>query len=249
VRTSLRNAILLSTVAAALSLTATPVLGGSSGASDETIAEAGVIRKSDVPRDFESTASASRSRQTDRVAATIPECATYLKVSKTNRKLPRAESRDYSRADDNLSNTSTVYRNTAKAAAAVSDMKVAGTSECLTQLFKTRYDQVLAADPKLGSQVKSTRVVIGPAGDLPVVGSDLVGYSGGIEIILDDDTVQRLLLSYLAVRVDRVIIGYTVSSLLTPSGVSPSFAETIDSVIAATVGRTEKALDERSKRD
>jgi hypothetical protein len=220
-------------------LTIAVVAGPAAAASDAQIAKAGMIVASDVPSTWQSSPpDSSDDKELEELAAKIPGCKKYLAARKSNDRAARAESRDFSTGVEDLSNTVWVFASEKSAKKSFAAMTDSTIDDCLTELFKQALDEQTSSEPT----VRGVRVAIVQTDDLPAIGDDVIGYTGGAEFSMSNGTTQRLLLGNFTTRVGRSIITYALSGPAGPNGFSTSYNAAIDAAIGSTVERMEDAL-------
>jgi len=231
-------------VAGATAIAATLTIGAAiapagAASKDAQLAEEGVIVASDVPATWDSTPpDDSGDKALDKIAKSISGCKAYLAAKKTNDKAPNAESRDFTSGDEDLSNKVWVFPTEKAAKKAFAGMADETNADCIQDVFEEALDQQLGSDPSIAD----VRVAIVQTDDLPSLGDDIIGYTGGAEFTATDGSTERLLLVNVIIRVGRSLISYSISGPPAASGFSTSFNAAIDSAIGATITRMEDAL-------
>lgn len=223
------------TATATLATVATALPAGA--ASDSQIAKAGTVVQTDVGRDWTGAPQdESGNKLARKAAADYPQCKDYLLLDKSNQAQPKAASKDWTLDDQSISNKVFVYKSIPAASKAMTLAKGSTMGDCLTSTFQSVLGQQLKTSPQ-SANVTSFNAVIKAVADLPSMGDDVVGYSGGVQVNYKDGSVVQLLTGTAIVRVGRVLLAYTFSAPPTAT----DFATALDTSLANTVARTAKA--------
>lgn len=228
-------------VLAAAGITLAVGAGPAAAASDRQIAAAGIIVATDLPATWiASPPDISGDKQALARATKTPGCKDYVRFARANETTTKAASASYTLDDQVISNKSYVYEQPAaadRAMAAISGPTVGG---CLGRVFEQTIDAQLETNTKEQRAITGVNVIVAPV-DFQAVGDDTVAFEGAVTIALKDKSTQELLVGLLAVRIDRVVTTYSLS---TPPDTAAAVQNPFADAVSATLVRTARALQE-----
>ena len=170
--------------------------------SDKAILKAGVITKDDVPTGW--TSKKSSSSEPDR---SIKECkAIRTAIDNAKKKVPRAQSRDFSDPDTGGGTTaqSTVYafKDTTAAGKLFANFQATDAGTCL---------QKSLARTQLGKRANESPTV-SPITDLAGVGDESVGYELTLDVRVSGQATTAYI-DFIATRAGRAFVGFGFTNL------------------------------------
>lgn len=225
-------------------VTAGAVIAGTAGtaaaapasrSSDQQLAKAGVLVRSDFPGGWSQAKRDDSSDASVQQAATkIPGCAQFVKFSKTNKQNPRAESPEFTLGQSSVDNTANVFPSVKAATTAMTTFGSSALPACLDKLFTSVFNAQFAADPKTAEQITGLGVKINRLRGIKI-GDKAIAYEGVVDVNLTDGSTETIGLGYIAIQVGRAVSGFTYSS-------DSDISAALQPAIVSSVARLKKAV-------
>ena len=213
--------------------------GPASAATDQEIADQGIIVAGDVPSTWTAEPSDSSSdKQNLKLAARTKGCKQYVAFAAANEKATKAASDDYSSSNnEQVSNKSYVHKSEAVATKVMTAVGSSTVADCLSTVFQKAITAEIAKDKSARKAIDSVDMSLEPV-DLGDVGVPSVAYEGTLSINLKDGTSQDLDVGLVAVQVEQVVLTYSLQAPPDAADIS----DVIATVVTNTVTRTVNAL-------
>jgi hypothetical protein len=186
--------------------------GTAAASSDQKMARAGVLVKSDFPSGWKSsTRGLSSDAALDTAATQVESCQPFLAFSKANKKTPRATSPNFGHGQSNVTNAVGVYPSTAKAVDAVRTLSDSRVPDCFERIYSSITEQQLAKNSKYADRIVSVNTSVDPVTDLRI-GDEAVAYQGKINVAFKDGSTQGTGVGIAWARVGDAVVGYSWTS-------------------------------------
>jgi len=213
--------------------------GPAAAATDRQIAAAGIIVASDLPATWvASPPDISADKAALARAAKTPGCKDYVRFARANERTTKAASDSYTLDDQLISNRSYVYKTAARANTTMAAINGPTVGGCLGRVFEQTIDAQIESNKRQQQAIADVAVSIAPV-EFQAVGDATVAFEGTVTITLKDKSTQELLVGLLAVRIDRVVTTYSLS---TPPATAAAVQTPFADAVSATLVRTAQAL-------
>ncbi len=228
----IRRALLIVLVATG-AVVSTAVPGRAAGSSEQQIARAGVLVRSDFPSGWKSSTRGQTSDAAlDAAAKQVASCQPFLAFSKANKTNPRAKSPNFDHEQSNVTNAVSVYPSTAEAIAAIHVFSDSRLPDCFQRLFSSIFERQLAKGAN-ADQISSVNTSIAPVSDVRI-GDEAVAYQGTVDVGFKDGTTLTIGLGVVSARVGDAVIGYSWTS-------DTDISAALQPAIVKSVNRLQKA--------
>lgn len=211
-RSFLRKIVAAAAVLAVFSVPLwTAAAAGASKATDQKIAETGMLEPEDLPATWsQGLRDPNSDKTTDYAAKRISECKQYVEFRKEVRSLKhaRAFSIGYTQGRNSLANTVNVFEAPSDAKAMMAKFADKSVPTCVQKLFAVLLRVQLDSQQSTANQVSNINVNVTPS-DVGHYGDDTIAYEGNVTVTLKSGDTVTFGLGNTAIRVGRAVADYS----------------------------------------
>jgi hypothetical protein len=230
--------VLLGAVLAGGFAMATAAPGTAAASSDQQIARAGVLVRSDFPAGWtRSTRGQTSDTALDAATAKVASCDPFVAFTKLNRKNPRAKSPNFDHDQSNVTNAVSVYPSTAKAVTAIETLADSRLPDCYQRVYSSVTERQLAKNKTYADKIASVDTSIAPVSDVRI-GDQAVAYQGTISVTFKDGSRQTIGVGIASARVGDAVVGYSWTS-------DADISAALQPAIVKSVSRLQRAQSAR----